>query len=82
LYAVVRQGELLARAGQLVHAAGVAALVRDHPESIPEARERALALLAEVEGKLSPRDWIAIQEQGHSALLQEMVEELLEQQRE
>jgi predicted ATPase/DNA-binding SARP family transcriptional activator len=82
LYAVVRQGERLARAGQLVRAAEVATLVRDHPESIPEARERALALLAEMEERLSPRDWIAIQEQGHSALLQEMVEELLEQQRE
>jgi len=82
LYALVRQGELLARAGQLARTAKVAALVHDHPESIPEARERALALLAEVEGRVSPRDWTVIQEQGRFASLQEMVEELLEQRRE
>ncbi|MFN2131688.1 MAG: tetratricopeptide repeat protein, partial [Anaerolineae bacterium] len=77
LYAVVRQGELLAREGQLAPAAELATLVAEHPESIPEARERALALLADMGERLSPQELVAVQEHGEAMSLDEAVAELL-----
>jgi predicted ATPase/DNA-binding SARP family transcriptional activator len=82
LYALVRQGKWLAWVGHTARAAEVAALVRDHTESIPEAKQCALALLAEVKGKLSPDELAVAQERGRSMSLQTTVGELLENERE
>ena len=55
------------------------AFVLQHPSSTQEAKDRATALLAELEGRLSPAAVAAAKEHGQTRDLQAIVEEIMAQ---
>jgi predicted ATPase len=79
LHLLLGPGRLLAQEGDVERAAEVVALARHHPASIKETRDKAGELLDELQLRLSPEAYAAVEARGRARDLEATVRELLEE---